>query len=76
MKIVELIVRLLLGLVFLVFGLNAFLQFLNVPHAQRRRICTRRGLPMPRVPGLNRAARMVAQRSCAGAIGRTTPLHR
>ena len=29
MKIVVLIVRLLLGLVFLVFGLNAFLQFLN-----------------------------------------------
>jgi putative oxidoreductase len=31
MKIVVLIVRLLLGLVFLVFGLNAFLQFLNGP---------------------------------------------
>jgi len=29
MKIVVLIVRLLLGLVFLVFGLNAFLQFLK-----------------------------------------------
>jgi len=32
MKIVVLIVRLLLGLVFLVFGLNAFLQFLEVLH--------------------------------------------
>ena len=31
MKIVVLILRLLLGLVFLVFGLNAFLQFLNGP---------------------------------------------
>ena len=31
MKIVVLIVRLLLGLVFLVFGLNAFLQFLKGP---------------------------------------------
>ena len=31
MKIVVLIVRLLFGLVFLVFGLNAFLQFLNGP---------------------------------------------
>jgi uncharacterized membrane protein YphA (DoxX/SURF4 family) len=31
MKIVVLIVRLLLGLAFFVFGLNAFLQFLNGP---------------------------------------------
>jgi uncharacterized membrane protein YphA (DoxX/SURF4 family) len=31
MRIVALIARLLLGLVFLVFGLNAFLQFLNMP---------------------------------------------
>ena len=31
MKIVVLIVRLLLGLVFLVFGLNAFLEFLKGP---------------------------------------------
>ena len=31
MKIVVLIVRLLLGLVFFVFGLNAFLQFLKGP---------------------------------------------
>ena len=31
MKIVVVIVRFLLGLVFLVFGLNAFLQFLNGP---------------------------------------------
>ena len=31
MKIVVLIVRLLLGLVFLVFGLNAFLKFLHGP---------------------------------------------
>src|SRR6202162_4827827 len=31
MKIVVLIVRLLIGLLFLVFGLNAFLQFLNGP---------------------------------------------
>jgi putative oxidoreductase len=31
MKIVALIVRLLLGLMFLVFGLNAFLQFRKGP---------------------------------------------
>ena len=31
MKIVVLIVRLLLGLVFFVFGLNAFLQFFKGP---------------------------------------------
>ena len=31
MRIVALIARLLLGLIFLVFGLNAFLQFLNMP---------------------------------------------
>ena len=31
MKIVVLIVRLLLGLLFLVFGLNAFLEFLKGP---------------------------------------------
>jgi len=31
MRIVALIARLLLGLIFLVFGLNGFLQFLNMP---------------------------------------------
>lgn len=31
MRIVALVARLLLGLIFLVFGLNAFLQFLNMP---------------------------------------------
>ena len=31
MRIVALIARLLLGLIFLVFGLNAFLQFLSMP---------------------------------------------
>lgn len=31
MRIVVLIARLLLGLIFVVFGLNAFLQFLNMP---------------------------------------------
>src|ERR1700746_1828359 len=31
MRIVALIAPLLLGLIFLVFGLNAFLQFLNMP---------------------------------------------
>jgi uncharacterized membrane protein YphA (DoxX/SURF4 family) len=31
MRIVALISRLLLGLIFLVFGLNGFLQFLNMP---------------------------------------------
>lgn len=31
MRIVALIARLLLGLIFLVFGLNAFLHFLNMP---------------------------------------------
>jgi uncharacterized membrane protein YphA (DoxX/SURF4 family) len=31
MRIAALIARILLGLIFLVFGLNAFLQFLNMP---------------------------------------------
>ena len=31
MRIVALIARLMLGLIFLVFGLNGFLQFLNMP---------------------------------------------
>jgi uncharacterized membrane protein YphA (DoxX/SURF4 family) len=37
MKIVVLIVRLLLGLVFFVFGLNAFLQFPQGPYTRRPR---------------------------------------
>jgi|HubBroStandDraft_6_1064221.scaffolds.fasta_scaffold754338_1 hypothetical protein len=44
MKIVVLIVRLLLGLVFFVFGLNAFLQFLKALYCVGDSTRTNRGL--------------------------------